>query len=95
MKIASYLRVGSNTTLNIILYAATLGEISLAGGKSTPGSLPKLGSAVQVCADYVRRAKQRRGNSTDRAELGEGEGVRLGPLLQRRKCQRPGPHIPG
>ena len=26
MKIASYLRVGSDTTLNIILYAATLGK---------------------------------------------------------------------
>ena len=54
VKIASYFRVGSNTTLNIILYAATTGEVSLAGGKSTPGSLPKLGSAVQVRADYVR-----------------------------------------
>src|SRR5688572_8892467 len=70
-------------------------QISLVGGQSTPGSLPKLGWAVQVRANHVRRTKQRRGNSRGRAEGGEGEGVRGRTLLQRGKCQRPAAHIPG
>jgi hypothetical protein len=94
VKIVSYFRVASHTTLNMILYEPRQENIS--GWKEeSAGEFPKLGSAVQVCADYVRGAKQRGGNIADRAELRQGASVRLGPLLQRRKCQRPGPYILG
>ena len=42
MKFAGYLRVGSNTALNI-LYAATRENYLLVGGQSAPGVFRKLG----------------------------------------------------
>ena len=95
MKIGSYFRVASNTTLNIILYAATTGEYLWLEGRVRRG----------VFRNWARRFKYAPiayAEPSSEEEIlrivrssGKGASVRLGSLLQRRKCQRPGPHIHG
>ncbi len=95
MKLASYLRVGSDTTLNIILYAATLGKYLWLEGRVRRGVFrnwagrfrytPVMYAEPSEEVEIVRAVR----NAAKVRVFGAGA------FLQRRKCQRATPHVPG